>query len=306
MAPVSDSAEPPEDVGLTVSPADVVYLIARAKEFAVKDAVTEPDPASNPSYDGMAEILEDHPEDSAEQQMAEFISNLGEDEQIDLVALAWLGRDDYSAEEWADVRRQATDAHNDKTARYLIGMPLLADYLEAGLTSLGYSVGFIAVTLGRQQLFTETTLTAMLPLLHYGTGLLNVVRLWVVVLAANLAGASIFAAASAFTTTFSPELSRAMIEIGLEQVRYPFTTAFVKGVFGGWMIALSRALPRLPGEDVHWRFHVLLGAMVYTLMNPGRIQVITEHDADVMLIISYAGEERDPVLDAFVGSPFRK
>jgi formate/nitrite transporter FocA (FNT family) len=106
------------------------------------------------------------------------------------------------------------------------------------LTSLGYSVGFIAVTLGRQQLFTETTLTAMLPLLHTGRGLLNVVRLWVVVLAANLAGAAIFAAASAFTTTFSPELTRAMVDIGLEQVRYPFTTAVVKGIFGGWMIAL--------------------------------------------------------------------
>ena len=138
--PVSDSAEPPEDVALTVSPADVVYLIARAKEFAVKDAVTEPDPASNPSDDGMAEMLEDHPEDPAEQQMAEFISNLGEDEQIDLVALAWLGRDDYAAEEWDDVRQQAVDAHNNKTARYLIGMPLLANYLEAGLTTLSFSV----------------------------------------------------------------------------------------------------------------------------------------------------------------------
>jgi hypothetical protein len=138
---VSGSAEPPEDVAsLTVSPADVVYLVGRAKAFAVKDAVTEPDPASNPSDDGMAEILEDHPSDSAEEEMSRFISNLSVDEQIDLVALAWLGRDDYAAEEWGDVRQQAIDAHNDKTARYLIGMPLLADYLEAGLTTLGYSV----------------------------------------------------------------------------------------------------------------------------------------------------------------------
>lgn len=139
---VSDPVEPPEDVAqLTVSPADVVYLAARAKEFAVKDAVTEPDPGSNPTDDGMAEILEDHPTDSAEEEMARFISNMSEDEQIDLVALAWLGRDDYAAEEWDDVRQQAVEAHNDKTARYLIGMPLLADYLEAGLATLGYSVG---------------------------------------------------------------------------------------------------------------------------------------------------------------------
>ena len=139
--PVSDSADLPEDeTVLTISPADVVYLIARAKEFAVKDAVNEPDPASNPSDDGMAEILEDHPADSADEQMRSFISNLGEDEQIDLVALAWLGRDDYAAEEWTDVRQQAAEAHNKETARYLIGMPLLADYLEAGLATLGYSV----------------------------------------------------------------------------------------------------------------------------------------------------------------------
>jgi hypothetical protein len=138
---VSDNAEPPEDVAsLTVSPADVVYLVGRAKEFAVKDAVTEPDPASNPSDDGMVEVLEDHSSASAEEEMDRFISNLSEDEQIDLVALAWLGRDDYAAEEWDDVRQQALEARNDKTARYLIGMPLLADYLEAGLTTLGYSV----------------------------------------------------------------------------------------------------------------------------------------------------------------------
>jgi len=138
---ISGSAEPADDVApLTISPADVVYVVARAKEFAVKDAVTEPDPASNPSDNGMAEILEDHPSDAVEEEMARFISNLSEDEQIDLVALAWLGRDDYAAKEWDDVRQQAVEAHNGKTARYLVGMPLLAAYLEAGLTTLGYSV----------------------------------------------------------------------------------------------------------------------------------------------------------------------
>jgi formate/nitrite transporter FocA (FNT family) len=148
------------------------------------------------------------------------------------------------------------------------------------LTSLGYSVGFIAVTLGRQQLFTETTLTAMLPLLHYGTGLLNVVRLWVVVLTANLAGASIFAAASAFTTTFSPELSRAMVEIGLEQVRYPFTTAFVKGIFGGWMIALMVWLmPSAHGS----RLAVI--AIITWLLSAAEFTHIIAGSADVLFAV---------------------
>jgi hypothetical protein len=140
-SPITDSDVTSEDDPvLTISPASVVYVIAKAKEFEVKDVMTEPDPASNPSDDHMVEILEDHPDSSAEEEIRRLIADLGTDEQIDLVALAWLGRDDYSAEEWAEVRQQAADAHNDKTARYLIGMPLLAAYLEAGLTTLGYSV----------------------------------------------------------------------------------------------------------------------------------------------------------------------
>ena len=139
--PAPDSADlPEEDAPLIISPANVVYLIARAKEFSVKDAETDPDPASNPSDDRMVEILEDNPDEALDDETKGFIEGMGEEEQIDLVALAWLGRDDYSAEEWPEVRQQAADAYDGKTARYLLGMPLLADYLEAGLATLGYSV----------------------------------------------------------------------------------------------------------------------------------------------------------------------
>ena len=139
--PAPDSGElQEEDAPLTISPANVVYLIARAKEFAVKDAETETDPGSNPSDDRMVEILEDHPDEALEDETKGFIEGLGMEEQIDLVALAWLGRDDYAAEEWPEVRQQAAEAYEGKTARYLLGMPLLADYLEAGLATLGYSV----------------------------------------------------------------------------------------------------------------------------------------------------------------------
>jgi formate-nitrite transporter family protein len=108
------------------------------------------------------------------------------------------------------------------------------------ITSLGYPVGFIAVTLGRQQLFTETTLTATLPFLHHKRTdvFLDVLRMWSVVFTANIAGAFLFALAAAWTTTFSPELRTTFAEIGAEGVRYGFSTAFVKGIFGGWMIAL--------------------------------------------------------------------
>ena len=68
-----------------------------------------------------------------------FINSLSEDEQIDLVTLVWLGRDDYAASDWATVREEATRAHNKNTASYLLGTPLLGDFLEEGLSMLGYS-----------------------------------------------------------------------------------------------------------------------------------------------------------------------
>jgi formate/nitrite transporter FocA (FNT family) len=117
------------------------------------------------------------------------------------------------------------------------------------IVSAGYSVGFIAVTLGRQQLYTETTLTAFLPFLHHRRLEVfgKVARLWLVVLAANLVGAFLFAWAAAWTTTFDADLSRTFSELGAEQLRFDVPTAFVKGIFGGWMIALMVWL--LPAAD---------------------------------------------------------
>jgi hypothetical protein len=101
--------------------------------------VTEPDPGSNPSDDRDVAVLEDHPDDPVAEELTSFINSLSEDEQIDLVTLAWLGRDDYSASDWPAVREEAARAHNERTAEYLLGMPLLADFLEEGLSMLGYS-----------------------------------------------------------------------------------------------------------------------------------------------------------------------
>jgi formate/nitrite transporter FocA (FNT family) len=108
------------------------------------------------------------------------------------------------------------------------------------IVKLGYPVGFVAVTLGRQQLYTETTLTAMLPVLHERTGgmVMKALRLWVVVLAANLIGGWLFAWASTWSWSFDPGLRDAFRAIGLEDLRPDALTAFVRGMFGGWLIAL--------------------------------------------------------------------
>jgi len=128
-----------EEVTLAISSEKVCFIIVKARGFDAKDEVSEPDPGSNPSDDKDIAILEDHEDDPVVEEMTSFIDCLSEDEQIDLVALTWLGRDDYSASDWQSVREEAARAHNQRTASYLLGTPQLGDFLEEGLSTLGYS-----------------------------------------------------------------------------------------------------------------------------------------------------------------------
>jgi hypothetical protein len=124
---------------LTISPEQVFFVIVKAREFDVKDAVSEPDPGSNPSDDSELGVLEDHADDPVVEELTTFIGSMSEDEQIDLVALSWLGRGDYTVADWPEVRAEAARAHNKRTASYLLGIPQLGDFLEEGLSLLGYS-----------------------------------------------------------------------------------------------------------------------------------------------------------------------
>jgi hypothetical protein len=124
---------------LQISPDKVCFVIVKARELAVKDVVTEPDPASNPLDDRMAAVLEDHANDPVSAELKSFIDAMTEDEQIDLVALTRLGRGDATAEDWPQLRSEAAQAHTASTSDYLLGIPLLGDYLEEGLSLLGYS-----------------------------------------------------------------------------------------------------------------------------------------------------------------------
>ena len=118
------------------------FVIIKAREFDAEDAVTEPDIASNRSDDHMIAVLDDHSDDPVVEELTAFISSLSEDEQIDLVALAWLGRDANRLEDWAELRAEAARAHRTRathTADYLLGTPLLSDQLEEALSFLGRS-----------------------------------------------------------------------------------------------------------------------------------------------------------------------
>lgn len=124
---------------LAISPRKVCFVALKAREFDVKDAVSDPDSGSNPADDAMLDVLEDHSDDPTLEELTAFIDGLTEDEQIDLVALAWLGRDDNSPNDWPELRREASHAHNKRTAAYLLGMPLLPDQLEQAVSMLGLS-----------------------------------------------------------------------------------------------------------------------------------------------------------------------
>ena len=127
------------DPTLTISSENVCFIIVKAREFDVQDVVTDPDSGSNATDDGVASVLEAHSDDLTQKELVAFINALSEEEQAALVALLWLGRGDGTMEDWDDLRDEAQRQHNNRTAAYLLGEPLLSDHLEEGLSQFGLS-----------------------------------------------------------------------------------------------------------------------------------------------------------------------
>jgi formate-nitrite transporter family protein len=116
------------------------------------------------------------------------------------------------------------------------------------VSSLGYTVGFVVVILGRQQLFTENTLAPVLPLMHHRSFavLRGTLRLWVIVLAANLVGGAVFAWGISVEGLFDPALQQTFAEISRHALQPSTGELFLKGIFAGWLIALTLWL--MPGS----------------------------------------------------------
>jgi hypothetical protein len=135
LAPDERAETEPE---LGISPEKVRFVILKARQFDAKEADSDPDEGSDAIDDNMSDVLEDKPgEDSVEQELIEFINGLDVDEQINLVALAWVGRGTYDIEEWNEAIGTARNEHNNRTAQYLLSLPLLGDYLADGLAAFG-------------------------------------------------------------------------------------------------------------------------------------------------------------------------
>jgi len=122
---------------LMISPEKVGYLIEKAREFDVKESATDLDSGSNGADDEMIDVLEDNGRDPVAREITGFIDALSEDEKVDLVTLMRLGRGDGTIEEWQELRQQAAEGSNSRTAQYLLGEPMLGDFLAEGLDAFG-------------------------------------------------------------------------------------------------------------------------------------------------------------------------
>src|ERR1700759_4784956 len=127
---------------LTIPLAKLAYIVEKAREYDAEVPV-DPDAAtgSDPADDDERQILLDTPDNPTAQELRDAIDGLNLDEREELLALLWLGRGDYDAQSWAEALRQARETQSSTEAEYLLGTPLLGDYLEEGVEALGLSLG---------------------------------------------------------------------------------------------------------------------------------------------------------------------
>ena len=121
-----------------INPEKVCFVVAKARELLSEDEGLKPD-ASNATDDGERSILTDAAYGPIRAELVQFIADLDEDETAALVALLWIGRGDFEAKDWEDAVAQARERRESPTATYLLGEPLLPDYLEDALAAFGHS-----------------------------------------------------------------------------------------------------------------------------------------------------------------------
>jgi hypothetical protein len=118
---------------LSISPEKVFFIVSKTRQS--EGSVIR----SDPTFDTDDDMPDNQGRDTDRSELSGFIRGLNVDEQIDLVALMWLGRGDGNLENWRDLRAEAARAHNNRTASYLTGTPMLADCLEEALSQFGKS-----------------------------------------------------------------------------------------------------------------------------------------------------------------------
>jgi hypothetical protein len=128
-----------EETMLTAIDADTVCkLVIRFREFSVKMTPQVPSPADNPVDDAYQQTLFAHENDPTEEEIRGIVAALSDDAAAEVLALALLGRGDFAGD-WEGALTAARDDPDLRSADALMEIPLLATYLEEGLSELGYS-----------------------------------------------------------------------------------------------------------------------------------------------------------------------
>ena len=150
------------------------------------------------------------------------------------------------------------------------------------VTALGYSVGFVMVVMSRQQLFTETTVTAVLPVMAEFTGrnLLKLGRMWGVVLLANFAGTLFAALFCAFTPVLTPELYSSMLEISRHLLGHGFVETFFRAIAAGFLMAAMVWL--IPAAETA-QFYVIV--LMTWLISAGSFMHIIAGSVEAFLLV---------------------
>jgi thermostable 8-oxoguanine DNA glycosylase len=130
---------------LEIDVGKITFIITKSREFEAQSPAPAPDGIAEEGFDGnlgkaeFRESAEIDADDATYDELKSWIRAINHDDQCQIVALAWVGRGDFGKDEWDEALKIARDEHNNRTAEYLLGMPLLSDYLEDGLSQFELS-----------------------------------------------------------------------------------------------------------------------------------------------------------------------
>lgn len=136
--PTRDVPEPPAD--FAIDRETLAYIVLKAKAFDALLEADDPSDGSDSVDDRSVDALEDERDNPVQRELRSAIASLDVDAKATLVALTWLGRGDYDAGEWREALTTARERAENSTARYLMGVPLLGDYIEDGADKLGINL----------------------------------------------------------------------------------------------------------------------------------------------------------------------
>ncbi|NBC47900.1 MAG: DUF3775 domain-containing protein [Gammaproteobacteria bacterium] len=114
-------------------------LIDLAREFQAKEEVVFPEVPASPTDDWAMQVLADHGDDYNVSEFRGIVNEMSERQRSELIALMWVGRGDFSADEWEEAVDEAWGDFSIRAAAYVLAHPMLSDHLEEGMIAFDLS-----------------------------------------------------------------------------------------------------------------------------------------------------------------------